>query len=823
VGCIACESSTTRPILEGSLALSITRGDGAGAAVDEGRIHIEGGGSSRVVSITPGTTRTIDGLTPGTYTVALEGLTGGQVETFGETTGVIVTAGHNTVANVQMNSFGMPVVNGVPTLVRAGQTIPITFTAVPGATGYRVETDANAAFPAPVGRDVAVTSTELPAAAAGTLYIRVRAKTRFNGMGRPGTPIPLVINPAVGITVTPTAPSTVIGGTVQFAATVTGSQNTLVTWRSSNPQIASVSATGLATALAAGTVTITAISAADTTGRQDATLTVAKPTLSLQPRADTVFVGGTAQLIGTVANAVNTGVQWRSSNTAIATVNATGLVTGIAQGTATITAIAVADTTVKETATLLVQPAPRPIVTIDPKDAAVTVGGTRTFVASVTASVDTRVNWRSSNTAVATVAEGVATGVTVGTAKIYAIAVADTMVRDSATLVVTPRPTISITPTVTTLVVDATEQFRATVRNATDTTVIWRSSDTTRVTVSALGVATGRAAGEALVTAIARADTTVKVSAAVTVVARQFTITASSIRPWRGTAVGGGTIEEGASATVTATPANRYDFLRWTEDGVSVSTSATYTFDVRANRNLVAHFAAQVAPPTPYDMACHHISGTRECAWNIVDSASDFFGAAPTYVALERSHDGGTSFTEVARVEVTAQIYRLSAIDPAPGATTNLYRARSCNEAGCTTSAVVPVFTEYQAPVISSLRTSVSGVNNCTTGGQIGTLVTSAFNYADADADVPFQIPIQYSWRFSATRNGSFTLTGSRQAPTASAGVAMYSVCHVFGTDTQITETIAIYDAAGMRSNELTVVTPRPAGANLRGVPGAIR
>ena len=57
-----------------------------------------------------------------------------------------------------------------------------------------------------------------------------------------------------------------------------------------------------------------------------------------------------------------------------------------------------------------------------------------------------------------------------------------------------------------------------------------------------------------------------------------------------GTVSGGGLYYEGQSCTLTATPLGDFEFSRWTEDDVEVSTEAEYTFTVEGNRNLVAHF-----------------------------------------------------------------------------------------------------------------------------------------------------------------------------------------------------------------------------------------
>ena len=59
-----------------------------------------------------------------------------------------------------------------------------------------------------------------------------------------------------------------------------------------------------------------------------------------------------------------------------------------------------------------------------------------------------------------------------------------------------------------------------------------------------------------------------------------------------GTVTGDGTYRQGQSCTLTATANAGYYFVNWTEeDGEEVSTDATYTFTVQANRTLVANFA----------------------------------------------------------------------------------------------------------------------------------------------------------------------------------------------------------------------------------------
>ncbi len=74
---------------------------------------------------------------------------------------------------------------------------------------------------------------------------------------------------------------------------------------------------------------------------------------------------------------------------------------------------------------------------------------------------------------------------------------------------------------------------------------------------------------------------------------QNYTVSVSANPTNAGTVSGGGTFQQGQSCTVTATPANGYTFVRWTENGTQVSTNASYTFTVTGNRTLVAHFQQQ--------------------------------------------------------------------------------------------------------------------------------------------------------------------------------------------------------------------------------------
>ncbi|WP_264564337.1 Ig-like domain-containing protein [Flavobacterium sp. N3904] len=149
---------------------------------------------------------------------------------------------------------------------------------------------------------------------------------------------------------------------------------------------------------------------------------VAVTGVAVSPTTATVAIGSTQQLSATLipANATNQSVTWTSSNTAVASVNATGLVTGVAAGTSTIT-VTTADGNKTATAAITVAIIPVTSVSVSPVSASLYAGNTQQLTATVAPANATNkaVTWSSSNTAVATVnASGLVTAVAAGTANI---------------------------------------------------------------------------------------------------------------------------------------------------------------------------------------------------------------------------------------------------------------------------------------------------------------------------------------------------------------------------------------------------------------------
>ena len=157
---------------------------------------------------------------------------------------------------------------------------------------------------------------------------------------------PAVI-PATSIALNQTTAELNEGETLQLTATVLPENATdrTVTWTSSNTAVAAVDANGLVTAVAAGTVAITATTndGSNLTANCEVTVNPAAilaTSVSLDQSNVSLTEGMTLQLTATVLpeNATDRTVTWTSSDPAVATVDATGLVTAVAAGTATITA-----------------------------------------------------------------------------------------------------------------------------------------------------------------------------------------------------------------------------------------------------------------------------------------------------------------------------------------------------------------------------------------------------------------------------------------------------------------------------------------------------
>ena len=104
-----------------------------------------------------------------------------------------------------------------------------------------------------------------------------------------------------------------------------------------------------------------------------------------------------------------------------------------------------------------------------------------------------------------------------------------------------------------------------------------------------------------------------------------YTVSVSTNPTSGGSVTGGGTYQQGQFCTVTASANSGYTFTNWTENGMVVSTEATYSFMVTDNRMLVANFALNSIGGHEYvDLGLP--SGTLWATCNVGANAPEEFG-----------------------------------------------------------------------------------------------------------------------------------------------------------------------------------------------------
>jgi hypothetical protein len=345
----------------------------------------------------------------------------------------------------------------------------------------------------------------------------------LSGVTSPG--LKLTVKAVSSILVTPAAsPRNLdIGATQQFTAIATYSDgasadiSSQVTWLSSNTQVATIYANGLATGIAAGSAGITATLSGVTS---QATALAVQPlsSIAISPASPNNLVVGAAQhftAIGTFADGslmdITSQVTWSSATANIATITAGGAATGVKTGTDKITATMAGITSQPVTLNVISLSA----ISVAPSSPAnMGVGSTQHFTATgsysdgSTADFTSQVVWSSSNSTVVTIASGgIATAVGGGTTNI--IATFGGLTSQPVAMMVKVLSAIMIEPATSprNLNVGASLPFVAvgifSDGSMSDITsqVTWICSNTNIATILANGSATGVAAGTAIISA----------------------------------------------------------------------------------------------------------------------------------------------------------------------------------------------------------------------------------------------------------------------------------------------------------------------------------
>jgi uncharacterized protein YjlB len=326
------------------------------------------------------------------------------------------------------------------------------------------------------------------------------------------------------IAVTPAFPADLgVGASLQLAALGTYADGTTaditakVTWTSSNTAVAAIFANGAVTGEGSGSANImAALSGITSPGLK---LTVkAVSSILVTPAASprNLDVGASQQFtaIGTYSNGasadISSQVNWLSSNTQVATIYANGLATGIAAGSAGITATLGGVTS--PATTLAVQPLSSIAISpASPNNLA--VGATEHFIAVGTYAdgslmdITSQVIWSSTVPGITTIAAGgTATGVKSGIANITAVLAGITS--HPVALTVISLSAISVAPSSpANMGVGSTQHFTATGSYSDGSTadftsqVVWSSSNPAVVTIASGGIAAAVGGGTTNITA----------------------------------------------------------------------------------------------------------------------------------------------------------------------------------------------------------------------------------------------------------------------------------------------------------------------------------
>ncbi|MFZ0939682.1 MAG: Ig-like domain-containing protein [Candidatus Sulfotelmatobacter sp.] len=344
-----------------------------------------------------------------------------------------------------------------------------------------------------------------------------------------GTSTPASANKSLtSISLSPVAATVALGQSQQFTATGVfsdGSKQDLtqvVSWSSAPPSVASISQSGLVLGKLTGSATITArsgtITASDTLVISPAVLM----SIAVSPQTVSVPKGAAKQLTaiatfsdGSQQNLTNSAT-WSIAPSGVATVNATGMVTAQAMGSAAITA---SSASVSGTGALTVLPAVLVSIAVSPQGVSVPKGNTQQLSAIAVFSDGTQQNvtnstlWSIAPSGVATVsAAGTVTAQAAGSATVIAslgsVSGNDTLTVSPAVLV-----SISIAPSNSSVVLGTSKQLISygiysdgTSQDLTQSAT-WSSANSSTVSVGSAGLAFANAVGSATISASSNGQT----------------------------------------------------------------------------------------------------------------------------------------------------------------------------------------------------------------------------------------------------------------------------------------------------------------------------
>ncbi len=465
----------------------------------------------------------ITGNSVGTATITVTTADGGYTDTVS----VTVTAESVDVSSV---SVGSDTVNLV-----VGDTLPVEVTVLP--------TDASNPALTWSSSNEAIATVDLNGVITGDSVGTATITVTTTDGGYTDTVAVIVTAESVsvtGVSVDESTVSLIVEGAATVVATVlpTDATEKTVTWSTSNGQVATVNQSGVITAVGVGTATIT-VTTTDGSHRTTVSVTVAPApavrSVSLSESTSSIEVGSSEQLTVTVivVGGASQTVSWTTSDATVATVSE-GVVTGVSAGEAKIIATSTVDNSKADTVTVTVTAALAVrSVSLNKATSSVEVGSSEqlTVAVIVVGGASQAVSWTTSDASVATVSEGLVTGVSVGETKIIATSTVDNSKADTVTVTVTAVPSVTsvtLNKATSSIEVGSSEQLTVTVIvvGGASQTVRWSSLHELIATVSE-GVVTGVSAGEAKIIATSTVDDSKTDTVTVTVTAAAVNVTPS--------------------------------------------------------------------------------------------------------------------------------------------------------------------------------------------------------------------------------------------------------------------------------------------------------
>ncbi len=314
--------------------------------------------------------------------------------------------------------------------------------------------------------------------------------------------------------------------------------------------------------------------------------------ITLSKTESKIYIGDTAQLSATLSpeNPTVSYLEWTSSNPNVATVDSTGKVTAVSEGTAIITARAIDGSNQFANCTVNVKKAIN--LSLNKGQTTIRQGATETLTLTNTASSDELgVEWSSSNPSVATVDQN---------GKITAVSRGSAVITVKSKVI--PEKTASCSVTVKDPVIAEMSENTSVIKDGTQLSVnvsswdeddvlewVWSSSNKSIATVDETGKVTGFSGGDVTITATLKNDPNIKYTCSVTVNAmpardteNNYLIGSRVELDWFRNAVNGGSVSLNAKLTADIDLAGSEE-KQWIPIGSS-SKKYSGTFDGNGHR-----------------------------------------------------------------------------------------------------------------------------------------------------------------------------------------------------------------------------------------------